>query len=59
MADVLIARYRWSQYALQTNSALGSKSSSAKKKKLGLAAYQGALEKMSQALGEEEGQDSH
>ena len=57
MADVLIARYRWSQYALQTNSALGSKSGSAKKKKLGLAAYQRALEKMSEALGEEEGQD--
>ena len=58
MADVLIARYRWSQYALQTSSALGSKSTSAKNKKLGLAAYQRALEKMSQALGQKKSEDS-
>ena len=58
MADVLIARYRWSEYALHTNSALGSKSTSAKKKKLGLASYQRALEKMSQTLDEKEGQNS-
>jgi len=50
MADVLIARYQWSQFALDIGEELEQVDSSEERYEQGMAAYRLALEKMQNAL---------
>jgi len=50
MADILIARYRWGQYALEATENVDDEMSTADKMALGLTAYANALEKLEDTL---------
>jgi len=50
MADILIARYRWGQYALEATENVDDEMSTADKMALGRTAYANALEKLEDAL---------
>ena len=50
MADILIARYRWGQYALEATENVDDEMSTAEKMALGSAAYANALEKLEDTL---------
>jgi len=52
MADILIARYRWGKYALETSLNVNVETSVEDKVKLGKSAYRNALKKMEGALTE-------